>query len=231
MPLSRRLELIAALVPEGARVCDVGTDHALLPIYLIKHKKAVHAIAADLRPLPLETAEKNIKKANVSGIETRLCDGLSAVAKNEADTIIAAGMGGEVISGIIDPAEWLRLPPYPLLILQPTTSPEILRRYLYRSGFEINTETAISENNRHYSVMTAIFTGRSIKMPEYFYYTGKTDPGTPDGFLYIEKQYKRLRKRADALKTLPDSDEYAYYSRLSDRLAGILKQAENSDVI
>ena len=140
MSLSQRLKLIASLVPKGARVCDIGTDHARLPIYLIENNIAKGVIATDIRPLPLENAKKNVAASGVKGIELRLCDGLSAVKKSETDTVIIAGIGGEVISGIISRGELLIEQPYPLLILQPTTSPESLRRYLYENGFEILTE-------------------------------------------------------------------------------------------
>ena len=114
MALSLRLKTIAALVPKGARVCDVGTDHARLPIYLISEKIASRVIATDLRPLPLENAKKNVEYSGVTGIELRLCDGLSAVKKHEADVIIIAGIGGEVISGIISRADLLKEHPSPL---------------------------------------------------------------------------------------------------------------------
>ncbi len=224
MALSRRLELIASLVPKGARVCDVGTDHARLPIFLIEEKKAERVIATDIRPLPLENAKKNVAASGVKGIELRLCDGLSAVKKEETDAVIIAGIGGEVISGIISRANQLKEPPFPLLILQPTTSPEILRRYLYDNGFRIKTETALKENGKLYSVMTAFFTGKQTEMPEYFYYAGKVDPETEAGFLYIQKQYRRLKDCADALKSIPEKQaEHLHYKKLSDSIKKLLE--------
>ena len=223
MALSLRLKLIASLVPKGARVCDIGTDHALLPIYLIENNIAEFLIATDIRPLPLENAKKNVTASGVSGIELRLCDGLSAVKKSEVDTVIIAGIGGEVISGIISRAELIRNQPYPLLILQPTTSAEALRRYLYENGFEIKTETALKENGKLYSVITARFTGKVKKMPEHFYYIGMVDPKTEDGYLYIQKQYIRLKKCADALINIPEKQaEYLHYKKLSDDTFRIL---------
>lgn len=223
MALSRRLELIASLVPKGARVCDVGTDHARLPIYLIEEKKAERVIATDIRPLPLENAKKNVASSGVTKIELRLCDGLSAVKKCEVDTVIIAGIGGEVISGIISRAELLCKQPYPLLILQPTTSPEFLRRYLSQNGFEIQSETALKENGKLYSVMTAYFTGKTKKMPVHFYYTGRVKPDTEDGFLYIQKQYIRLKKCADALRNIPEKQtEHLYYKGLSDEILRLM---------
>lgn len=223
MPLSRRLLLIASLVPKGARVCDIGTDHARLPIYLIEQEKANRVIATDIRPLPLENAKRNVETSGVKGIELRLCDGLSAVSKEEIDTVIIAGIGGEVISGIISRAELSREQPYPLLILQPTTSPEALRRYLSENGFEILTETPLKENGKLYSVMTARFTGENKEMPEYFYYTGKINPKIEAGYLYIQKQYSRLKKCADALINLPEKQsEYLHYKNLSDEIEKLI---------
>lgn len=223
MALSRRLLLIASLVPKGARVCDVGTDHGRLPIYLIEEKIAKRVIATDIRPLPLENAKKNVAASGVKGIDLRLCDGLSAVKKSETDTVIIAGMGGEVISDIISRAELLSKQPYPLLILQPTTSPEFLRRYLCENGFEIKNETALEENGKLYSVITAYFTGETKEMPEFFYFAGKADPKTEDGYLYIKKQYIRLKKCADALCNIPEKQaEYLHYKTLSDRISKLL---------
>ncbi len=225
MALSLRLKTIASLVPNGARVCDIGTDHALLPIFLIKEKIAKSVIATDIRPLPLENARKNILDAGISSIETRLCDGLCGVNENEADTIIIAGMGGEVISGIIERAEWLKNKTAPMLILQPTTSPEYLRQFLNNNGFEIKTDTALSDNDKLYSVMTVFYTGNTESLEEYLYYIGRTNPNATDGRLYIEKQYNRLNKTALSLKDIPEKQqEYLHYKKLSENIFKLLKE-------
>lgn len=227
MPLSSRLKLIASLVPDGARVCDIGTDHAYLPIELIKSGKASRIIATDIREKPLENARKNIRKSGVCGIQLRLCDGLTAVAKSETDTVIIAGMGGEVISGIISRANWLKEKPYTTLILQPTTSPEELRRFLIANCFEITSDTAIGENGKLYSVMTAVFTGVKEDIPEYFYYVGKVNPKTYDGFLYIQKQYRRVKACADALCGIPEKKtEYLHFKELSDKIGMLINHGE-----
>ena len=227
MPLSLRLKLIASLVPDGARVCDIGTDHAYLPIELIKSGKARCVIATDIREKPLENARKNTQRSGVSGIELRLCDGLAKVEKTETDTVIIAGMGGEVISGIISRAKWLKEKPSPTLILQPTTSPEELRRFLTANCFEITSDTAISENGKLYSVMTSVFMGSKTAVPEYFYYVGKVNPKTYDGFLYIQKQYRRVKSCADALYRIPEKKtEYLYFKELSDKIEMLINYGE-----
>lgn len=228
MTLTKRLSLIASLVPDNSNVCDVGTDHAYLPIMLMKSRKARRVIATDIRPLPLENARKNIALSGVVGIETRLCDGLSSVEKSEADTVVIAGIGGEVISGIIKRTGWLKLSPPVLLILQPTTSPEILRRCLYENGFEISDETAVEENGKVYSVIRSIYTGKTTCCPDWFYYIGKTDVLSPDGRLYAEKQYNRLFSCASALQNLPEKKaEYEYYADAAAQIGNLLNKSEN----
>ena len=228
MTLTKRLSLIASLVPDNSNVCDVGTDHAYLPIMLMKSRKARRVIATDIRPLPLENARKNIALSGVGGIETRLCDGLSSVKKSEADTVIIAGIGGEVISGIIKRTGWLKLSPPVLLILQPTTSPEILRRCLYENGFEISDETAVEENGKVYSVIRSIYTGKTTCCPDWFYYIGKTDVLSPDGRLYAEKQYNRLFNCASTLQNLPEKKaEYEYYADAAAQIGNLLNKSEN----
>lgn len=218
MALSLRLSLIASLVPKGARVCDIGTDHAFLPIELISSGKANRVIATDIREKPLKNAKKNIEEANITDIDIRLCDGLSGVGRNEVDTVVITGMGGEVISSIIDNAKWLKEDCF-LLILQPTTSPEHLRKYLANNGFEILTDTALSENGKIYSVMTVKFTGANLNLPESYLYIGKVDSQSDDGFKYIEKQYSRIKSAADALKNVPyKQDEYIHLDRLSKEI-------------
>ena len=48
LSLQPRLALLASLVPQGAVLADVGTDHAYLPAALIQEGTIPAAIAADL---------------------------------------------------------------------------------------------------------------------------------------------------------------------------------------
>ena len=113
--LSERLKVIADKIT-GGRVADIGTDHAYLPIYLIKTGKASRVLACDIKEKPLQNAAKNIQKTNTENIELRLSDGLAGVGADEADTIVIAGMGGEVIAGILNRCEWIKSPGYKLLL-------------------------------------------------------------------------------------------------------------------
>ena len=222
--LSRRLEVIASLIPQGAKVCDVGTDHGYLPIYLLKSGKASKVIATDIRLKPLNTAKSNIEKFGVGNIELRLCDGLEAVSSTEADTVIIAGMGGEVISGIIERCVWAK-DTHKTFILQPMTSPEILRSFLFSSGFEILFEKPLEDNGKIYSVITAVFSGKPYRYKAYELFTGKISADTDEGFKYIKKQYNRCSECAESLKSITSkTEEYTYYQSISDALNELLQE-------
>lgn len=223
-PLSQRLLTIATLVPKGARVCDIGCDHGYLAIYLRLQGIAKTVIAADLNELPLSRAENNIKKLGADNIDLRLCNGLSGILKDEVDTVIIAGMGGNVISSIIESCEWAKSNDL-TFILQPTTSAEALREFLCTNGFIISSETVVFENNKLYSVMLVKFTGEIKSHPNGFYYIGKVTPHTDDGVKYIKKQQKRLLEAAKALESIPEKQvEYLQFKSANDYITKILTE-------
>ena len=92
-----RLHAIATQVPLGAKLADVGTDHGYLPVWLLVHGRIDKAVAADLREGPLGRARETARQHRQEGkISFRLCDGLTGIAADEADTVIIAGMGGNL---------------------------------------------------------------------------------------------------------------------------------------
>lgn len=223
-PLSQRLSTIATLVPFGARVCDIGCDHGYLAIYLRLNNIATSVIAADLNELPLKRAEANIKKLKADNIDLRLCDGLSGINKAEVDTVIIAGMGGNVIAGIIERCDWSKSEDL-TFILQPTTSAEALREFLCKNGFGILSETVVFENGKLYSVMTVKFINKFVNPHNGFYYIGKVSPNTEDGIKYIKKQEKRLLNAATALESIPEKQqEYAEFKSAYDYITKILTE-------
>ena len=221
--LSLRLKTIASLVPNGARVCDVGTDHALLAIHLKTNGVAKSVIATDLNKKPLENARRNIEQSGVEGISLRLCNGLAGVEQSEIDTIIIAGMGGEVITGILSNCDWTETEEK-TYIFQPTTSAEVLREYLCKNGFEIISEIPISENGKLYSVMLVKFTGYIYDYPEHFYYIGKI-PATDEGILYLKKQQKRVCSCMQALENIETRQtDYLKNKSVYDAITKILTE-------
>jgi len=151
--LTPRLEKIAGLV-ENNRVADIGTDHGYIAIYLIQNNLSNYVIAGDVNIKPLASAEANIEGIGLSDkIETRLGSGLSILKPNEVDTVIIAGMGGILIS------ELLQLSPEVTattkqFILQPMQAQEELRRYLVEGGYKINKDILVKEDHRIYEILS-----------------------------------------------------------------------------
>lgn len=154
--LSVRLRNIAEMVTPGSRLADVGTDHAWLPVWLCMQGRINAAVAMDLREGPLAVARVHIREAGLEKkIAVRLSDGLRELKTGEADCIVIAGMGGELIRRILaDDAD--RLHTYSELILGPQSEPEKLRSFLEDQGFLITDERFIRDNGKYYPVLKAV---------------------------------------------------------------------------
>lgn len=151
--LSPRLRACAELVKHGARLADIGTDHAYLPIWLIQSGVISRAFASDINRGPLENARADAEKYGVSGsIEFLLADGLGGLCETDADTIVIAGMGGETIEKIITGANWHWGVEHSL-ILQPMSKQAELCRWLYENGFYIADERLVRDAGEIYRVM------------------------------------------------------------------------------
>ncbi|MBR6510575.1 MAG: SAM-dependent methyltransferase [Clostridia bacterium] len=223
LKLSERLLTISEFINEKAMVCDIGTDHGFLAIHLIESGKTDKVIAADIAKKPLENARKNIEKSGISGIELRLSNGFSAINPGEIDTAVIAGMGGEVIAEIIKCGKKVAARKDFNLILQPTTSPEALRKFLYQNGYEIISEKAVFENSKLYSVMKVCFKGVSNPQTEGFYFIGKVNPKTESGYKYIKKQLERNRKCMESLENIPKKQkEFLYYKKVFTEIEEVL---------
>ena len=171
--INDRLLTAVPFVRDGKIFCDVGTDHAYLPIYLINIGKITSAVAADINRGPLDKAEENILKYNLNTqIKTVLCDGLTKIDSAEVDDIAIFGMGGELIVKIIDEAQWLKKSKK-RLILQPMTHPEKLRSYLAENGFEIIGEAISSDRGKIYQTICANYDGVVRKFDDFTLYYGE----------------------------------------------------------
>lgn len=198
--LGKRLSICASMVRQNTKLADIGTDHAYLPIWLSKMGFISKAVAADIKSGPLEKAEQNIKKYHVQNIvEARLSNGLKEISPNEADDIVIAGMGGEMIIKIIDEAKWLK-DKYKRLILQPMTCVTELRRYLAEKGFLILEERAVIDDNHAYTVILAEYNFPSIITDKLYEYMGKLNPKIEDSKEYLRHVINQLVKKARGLE-------------------------------
>lgn len=197
MKISKRLEMIASFVPEGSRVADIGTDHGYIPIYLVEEKKAENAIAMDVRPGPLERAQAHIREAGLEdSVKVRLSDGLLKLEKDEADCVVIAGMGGELMIHILEEGKnlWENIPYW---VLSPHSEPQKVRRFLEEQEFFIEREIMIKEDGKYYSVLgVSKGTGKTMDYGrEVFYRYGKRMIEARDPVLheFLKKEEEQLK--------------------------------------
>ena len=216
-----RLLTAASLVRKGTKAADIGTDHAYLPIYLIKNNISSKVLACDLRKGPLDNARENIIKAGCENkIELRLSDGLDCVKSDEVDDIIICGMGGTLIADILSRADWLKNSHYNL-VLQPQSHADDLRRYLFENGFEIFKEIPVTDDGRDYIIINSAFREKyDNKDNELRIFFGSLLENN-------DKISKRIAVRTlTYLKVRMKSEEEYGNPVLSDKLKTIIEQAE-----
>ena len=203
--LTVRLAAVAAMVRDGARVADIGTDHALLPVWLIKDGRCPFAVASDIGEGPAASARRTVAEAGLeSAVSVRVGDGLSSVQPHEVEDIVIAGMGGETIAAILADALWTKDARY-RLVLQPMSKPERLRTFLAENGFAVEREEIVAEGERLYTVLAVAFSGE-CKTLSYAEAILGTPPHTEVGVRYVQKLGGRM---AEHLAGLPLTDAYA----------------------
>lgn len=154
--LSARLACVASLVPAGARVADIGSDHAYLPAALVLDGKIDFAIAGEVVKGPYENAVHEIKDHQLEGrVIPRLADGLAAIEPaDKVDTITIAGMGGSLIASILEKGKD-KLTKIKRLVLQPNVGESQLREWLMDNHYQIMNEKIIEEDNHIYEIIVA----------------------------------------------------------------------------
>ncbi len=155
MVISERLTRIGSYVPRGSVVADIGTDHALLPIYLVLEGICPRAIACDLYEGPLDVAQANVNLYKLTqSIELRQGDGLEPLQPGEADVIVISGMGGAKIKEILDNSPVV-LDKVSHLILQPQRGAGSVRRWLFQHNWLIIDEDLVLEKDQFYEIVVA----------------------------------------------------------------------------
>ena len=195
LKISKRLCTAAQYVRSGAVVADIGTDHAYLPIFLLKSGKISYAVCSDINEGPLRSARENAREAGIfENIDFTLADGADALADRELSDIAICGMGGELIADIIDRAPHLKDENINL-ILQPMTKQEKLRAYLASAGFGITHESYSFDSGKYYVCLLASFNGKCREISEIESIAGS--PHTK--YLGVEYREKYLKKKLDSL--------------------------------
>ena len=216
--LDKRLSAVAALVRQGSRLADIGTDHAYLPVHLVQAGVCITAIASDIGEGPLDAARRTVTENGLTNeIALRLGNGLATVAADEVDDIAIAGMGGETIVAILEAAPWVQNEDI-RLILQPMTRAEDLRRWLLQNGFSITEEHLIIDGRHLYPVLVAEYTAAPVCEDELTIYGGffAAEEGRP----YRRMMAEHLLRRA---RGLSHGGHLADAAKLTD-LSNLLRQ-------
>ena len=156
------MKAVASMVTAGYTLCDVGTDHGYVPIALVQGNIIQKAIAVDINKGPLERANEHIRANGLTEkITTRLSNGLEAIHDGEVDSIVIAGMGGELVIHILTAGETVCRSAKEL-ILQPQSEVSKVREYVRNTGYKIVDEDMILEDGKYYPMFQTVCRVRTI---------------------------------------------------------------------
>lgn len=198
---SSRIRKLFELAGNCRVLGDVGTDHALVPIYMVENGMCTRAIASDINKGPLRKASDNLRRSGLwQKIDLRLGEGLEPYKPGECDVYVIAGMGGITIAEILEDRPQVAQTAEKL-ILQPNTCRAELRKFLNENGYEILDETCAAEKKHIYVFLTVKYTGCAPKV------LSNTDleMGTilqdkPEGVIYFRALYEKMHRKLVGLK-------------------------------
>lgn len=148
------------MVDQNARLADIGSDHAYLPVELVNDQVINYAIAGEVAEGPRDRSLEDIKKYQLADkIDVRLGDGLSVIEPaDNIDTVVIAGMGGILISDILNRATKEQLQNVETLILQPNIGEPLVRQWLINHHFSIIDEDIVEDEHHIYEIIKAKYT-------------------------------------------------------------------------
>ncbi len=211
--LTTRLNCIINYV-NSTIAADIGTDHGYVATELIKKGRAKRVIASDVRQGPLDAAIENIKKNKMEHlIEVRLGSGLSVLNKNEVDTAVIAGMGGELICQIIK--DDIEIAKEIKMILQPMNSQYELRKFLIENGFIIKMEDIECEGERVYNILIVEKGEMEPFEKDIYYHIPKYLKNNKNFEMLFNKKKREFLKIIKGLESskLCDYDKLNYYKK------------------
>lgn len=202
--ISKRLELVASFVPQGAVLLDVGSDHAYLPIELVEKGKIGRAIAGEVVEGPYQSAVKNVESHGLKEkIQVRLANGLAAFEEEDQVTVITiAGMGGRLIATILQ--EGLgKLANVERLILQPNNREDDLRIWLQDHDFQIVAESILEEAGKFYEILVVEAGQMKLSASDVRFGPFLSKEVSP---IFVQKWQKEAAKLEFALSQIPEKN-------------------------
>lgn len=232
--LGERLTRVASFVPNGSKVCDVGSDHAYLPVYLIQNDQISCAIAGEVVEGPFLSAKQTVRDYRMEDcIEVRLGDGLQILSKeDEVTAVTICGMGGELISRILEAGySGSHLNGRERLILQPNVAEHFVREWLMNHSYQIVDETVVSDNHRLYEIIVAEPAGERVEYTELELKYGPILLQQPSE-LSVAKWNRMNRKNKEILEQLqkskaPQLEKIEQFEKAFNELQGVIDRANS----
>ena len=216
--ISKRLELVASFVPQGAVLLDVGSDHAYLPIELVEKGKIERAIAGEVVEGPYQSAVKNVESHGLKEkIQVRLANGLAAFEEaDQVSVITIAGMGGRLIAAILE--EGLdKLSNIQRLILQPNNREDDLRIWLQDNVFQIVAESILEEAGKFYEILVVEAGQMELSASDVRFGPFLSKEVSP---VFVQKWQREAAKLEVALSQIPEKN-LAERQILADKIQAI----------
>ena len=214
-----RIDAVINFVREGSRVADVGADHGYLSIELIKSGRATFVTATEKNLQPLEAARKNISAAGLEKIiETRHGDGLKILSAGEVDTICIAGMGGALITKILDESPEV-VQSARQLILQPMNASEKVRTWLNENDWAVNDEDLAQVAGVIYEIISAVKSSESV--PKKF----RRD-SSPLLKKFLSQRAEKIRRVLDEMSKSPAAQTSEKFFTTQEKIAALQKEID-----
>jgi len=210
-----RLERVAAHMPAGAHLADIGSDHAYLPVALLRRGVIATAVAGEVALTPLRAAERTVGENGLEQlVSVRLANGLAAIEPEDGITAISlCGMGGETIRDILDSGK-ARLSGHERLILQPNGGEQPLRQWLMENGYRILCEEVLRENRFYYEIIVAERAGPVTYTAEELYFGPlQMQARTPT---FLAKWQRLLRQKQKTLASFAKARQAVPEEKLQD---------------
>ena len=216
--LSMRLERVAANVPAGARLADIGSDHAYLPVALLRRGAITAAVAGEVAATPFHAAQRTVRDNGLEQqVSVRLAKGLAAIEPQDGITAISlCGMGGETIRDILASGK-VHLNDRERLVLQPNGGEQPLRQWLMDNGYAILHEELLHEKRFYYEIIVAE-RGEPMRYSAEQLYFGPLHLQARSP-VFLAKWQRTLREKQKTLASL----EQARQAGLEDKLQALAR--------
>ena len=218
--LSTRLERVAAHIPAGARLADIGSDHGYLPVALLRRGAIAAAVAGEVALTPFQAAQRTVRENGLEAQATvRLASGLAAIEPQDGITAVSiCGMGGETIRDILEAGK-AHLSGKERLVLQPNGGEQPLRQWLMDNDYRIRCEEVLRENRFDYEIIVAERCEAVVYSAEQLYFGPLLMEQRSPAFLF--KWQRMLRQKQQTL----DNFERARQPVPEDKVQDIARQA------